>query len=745
MVPKVMIFLLLFLLVVEIFAQKPITDELQKHLSAAETFQISGDLPNAAIENRAIVGIGLQRIGNIAIEEGKFNDAVKFLAESTKYSDSSENRTNLAVAYSRLNEIDKAIEEAKLAVAMDAKYPNSHYILGNLYFTKGDYELALPPLEKVLLLAPDFESVRALGITYLHLKQPERTKLLFEEIIISLKKDSPEMHNSFGQAYEQTNYPLDAEREFKRALSINPKQPRSNFFLGYVILQHGGSERLSESIDAFEKELQLSPNDFYTNFFAGVAASSQNKHEKAIQFLKKAIQISPKRGEAYLFLGQSQFELNDLDSAEKSLRISIQLEKTDEQSKSQANRTHFLLGRLLIKTNRKDEGEKELAIAKKFQQDSLDTARTQINQILGQVVEKNVTKQTNFEIATALTPGRSAELKIFKSYLKNILAQAFNNLGVIATQSGQIDEAISLFTSALVWNPEFPNLDRNLGILSFRNGQYDKAILPLSNHLKLNPKDNLIRKLLGTSFYSINNFAKTVETLKPIETTITSDQELAYFYGISLIQQKRNAEAVLIFNKLAQVSQKNAESLLYAAQGFMILGDYERAIREFRVVISVAPETLKANYFIGQSLIRLNRFDHAEKAFANELELNPNDVLAKYSLALTLIERKIQPEKTISVLEEALIIKSDYADAHYQLGKIHLEKGKIEKAIEHLESAVSADSSKDYSHYQLSIAYRKASRKEEADRELKLYQKLKSENRKIEPTSPMGNNANSPK
>jgi tetratricopeptide (TPR) repeat protein len=745
MVSKVMIFLLLFLSVFEIFAQKPDTDELQKHLSAAETFQISGDLPNAAIENRLIVGIALQRIGNIAIEEGKNTDAVKYLTESINYSDSSENRTNLAVAYSRLNEIDKAINEAKLAVAMDAKYPNSHYILGNLYFTKGDYELALPSLEKVLLLAPDFESVRALGITYLHLKQPERTKLLFEEIIISLKKDSPEIHNSFGQAYEQTNYPLEAEREFKRALAINPKQPRSNFFLGYVILQHGGSERLSESMVAFERELQLSPNDFYANFFAGVAASSENKHEKAIQFLKKAIQINPKRGESFLFLGQSQLELNDMVSAEKSLRLAIQLEKNDDQSKSQANRTHFLLGRLLIKTNRKEEGEKELAISRKFQQDSLDSARSQINQILGQVVEKNATKSTDVEFVAALTPKRLAELKSFKPYLGNILAQAFNNLGVISTQSGQIDEAILHFTSALVWNPDFPNLNRNLGILSFRNEQYDKAIQPLSNQLKANPNDNLIRKLLGTSYYSINNFAKAVETLKPIETTITGDKELAYFYGISLIQQKRNTEAVSIFNKLAQVSQKNAESLSYAAQGFMILGDYERAIREFRVVISISPETPKANYFIGQSMIRLNRFDQAEKAFFREIELNPNDFLAKYSLALTLIERKIQPEKTISILEEALSIKSDYADAHYQLGKIFLEKGNVEKAIEHLESAVLAEPSKDYSHYQLSIAYRKASRKEDADRELKLYQKLKSENRKIEPTAPMGTNANSPK
>ena len=84
------------------------SDELLKHLSAAETFQISGDLANATIENRAILGIALQRVGNIAIEEGKYDDAVNLLNQALIYEDSAPNRINLAIAYQRLNQFDKA-------------------------------------------------------------------------------------------------------------------------------------------------------------------------------------------------------------------------------------------------------------------------------------------------------------------------------------------------------------------------------------------------------------------------------------------------------------------------------------------------------------------------------------------------------------------------------------------------------------------------------------------------------------
>ena len=729
---------------------QPSEDNLSKHLSAAETYQISGDLPNAATENRAVVAIALHRIGNVAIEEGKFHEAVKLLTESKSYDDNANIRVNLAVAFLRLNEIDKALEEAKTAVNLNPKFARARYILGNIYFNQGNYEAALPELEKVLILAPDFDAARALGLTYLHLKQIDRAKLLFEEIQGALKKENAGLHILFGQAYEETNYPLEAEREFKRALAIDPKTPRVNFFLGYVILQHGGSERLAEAGEAFDRELQINPNDFHTNFFAGVVASSENNHAKAIRFLQKAVQFNPKSGEAHLFLGQSQLELNNLTEAEKTLRRALELAKDDPKGDVQSRRTHFLLGRLLIKTGRQEEGEKELAKAKQLQEKLLKSAREEINQILSQVVSEtktasneNAAPNTN-EQNQALTAERTAELKKIKLYLSDILAQAFHNLGVIASQNGELTESIEKFAAAAGWKPDFPGLDRNWGIVSFRAGQFDKAILPLSRQVKADPQDKLARRMLGTSYYFTKNPKQAVETLKPIETAIISEPELAYFYGISLIQLERNHEAIPIFSRLAEISQKNAEALFYAAQGFMIARDYERAIKEFRVAAALAPQTPKINFFIGQSLIRLNRFDEAEKSFRQELRINPVDESSKYHLAFTLIERKINADETVSLLKEAIELRSDYAEAHYQLGKIYIERGEIEKAIEHLEIAARSDQSKDYIYYQLSIAYRRASRKEDAERALKAYQDLKAANRKTETPSPMGNKKNVP-
>lgn len=723
------------------------SDELFKHLKAAETFQLAGDLANAAVENQALLGIALQRFGNIAIEEGKYTDAVKYLSESLKFADTSSVRTTLAIAYLRQNLFDKALAEAKTAVSIDSDHVGSRYILSNAYYAKEDYESALPELEWVFAKAPDFEIGRALGLTYLNLRQPEKARKHFETLQALVGEEKAGLHILFAKFYERTNYPAEAERELKRALELEPLRPKVNLYLGYLLMQHGGSGRLTEAGAAFEKELKITPDDFYALFFLGVVNASLDKNQEAIAFLKKAIEVNPESGEAYLFLAQAQIGIEDLVNAEKNLRRAIEFEAKGGGKNTQARRTHYMLGRLLLKTGRKEEAQKELAIAAELQQKSLDSSRSEVDRILNQVVENKDFQSVEDEKADAdvrieLKPERIAQLEKIKSFLTEIIAQSYNNLGVIATQNNQSSEAIKNFSAAYEWKPDFPNLSRNIGILSFQANEFKKAIAPLKKHLTANPKDVLIRKMLGSGYYFIKDFKNSVETLKPLEADLAKDAELAYFYGFSLIQLERNQEAATIFKRLAETSQNTPQSLFYAAQGFMMLGDYLRAVKEFERVIALVPNTTKVNYFTGQSFIRLNRLADAEKAFARELEINPGDPLSKYHLALTLIERKIESEKAVQMLREAIDLRADYADAYYQLGKIYLEKGETQKAIEQLEKAVSLDTEKDYMHYQLSIAYRKADRKADADRELQIYQKLKKDKRKTEELQPMGGKEN---
>ena len=71
----------------------------------------------------------------------------------------------------------------------------------------------------------------------------------------------------------------------------------------------------------------------------------------------------------------------------------------------------------------------------------------------------------------------------------------------------------------------------------------------------------------------------------------------------------------------------------------------------------------------------------------------------------------------------------NHANAHYELGKILLDRGQLKEAVDHLEIAARLSPETDYMHYQLQGAYRKLQRVAEADHELAIYRDLKAKQR----------------
>jgi tetratricopeptide (TPR) repeat protein len=649
--------------------------------------------------------------------------------------------------------------EARAAIALDEKNARAHHVLGKLLYMKADYAAARTELERAIVLEPDLDAGYTLGMTYLRLKDTARAKLLFEEMQAALN-NSADAHLLFGRAYEETGFAAEAEREFRAALAANPRATRAHFYLGYVILQHGGSERIAQAAEEFDHELQLNPHDFYVNFFRGVVAATEGDHRKAAEHLSEAARVRADSGDAYLFLGQSQAELGD-PAAEASLRRAIALTADVSQNSFQIKRAHYLLGRVLLKSGRRKEAEDELTLARGLQAQSLESTRQEVGEILGQVA-KGTSAAAPSEVAvandksnektgagdagggvllieeSALEVREAERFRGLKSELSEVLAQAYHNLGVIAAQAGNLAAALERFDAAALWKPDLDGLDRNRGIVAFRANLYDKAVAPLARQLKAHPEDALARRMLGVSFYLTRDFPKAVETLKPLADTITDDAELAYAYAVSLVQLADNKNASAVFLRLAARYPKDAQARAYAAQGFMLTGDYERALAEFRAISTLDPRAPQAHYNAGQSLIRLNRLDEAEREFRQELALNPSDEASKYHLAYVLLEQKRETAEALSLLREVVAARPDYADARYQLGKALIEQGDVAGAIENLEAAARAEPKKEYVHYQLSIAYRRASRTTEAERELQLYKELKAANRSTAPQATTG-------
>ena len=107
---------------------KTTQDELARHVSAAETYQLSGDLKGAAVENRAIIALALRRLGTIAIRTGQFQRALQLLGDSLALGDEAGARTDLAIAHMRLLQVEEAMAAAQAAVKLDEKGARAHHV-----------------------------------------------------------------------------------------------------------------------------------------------------------------------------------------------------------------------------------------------------------------------------------------------------------------------------------------------------------------------------------------------------------------------------------------------------------------------------------------------------------------------------------------------------------------------------------------------------------------------------------------
>ena len=106
-------------------------------------------------------------------------------------------------------------------------------------------------------------------------------------------------------------------------------------------------------------------------------------------------------------------------------------------------------------------------------------------------------------------------------------------------------------------------------------------------------------------------------------------------------------------------------------------------------------------------------YQDLETLWRDTLAKNPNAWIAHNNLGVILEPRGRSPE-AIEHYEQALRIKSDYAEAHYNLGTLLGEAGRVPEAIDHLEQAVRIKPNYAEAHYNLGKALMVSGRVPEA-------------------------------
>src|SRR5438876_4982222 len=358
-------------------------NSIRKHYEAAETQRRAGNLVAAEAEYIAILAEGYNHLGKINTTQKEYAKAIGALEAAALYApDSQAVLIDLAIAYFEAERYDKALETARKALGKDPQSVGAHHMAGKSYFMVGDFTHSARELEAALTLAPnDYDVSYTLGLVFLKQHQLDPAKKIYDRMAEQLG-ERPQLHIIFGRAYRETEYLPEAIEEFKKAVAIDPHFPRAHYYLGLTYLLKYGVVKIDEAAEEFKVELTSNPDEFFANYYLGIVYVIKRNWELAVSFLQKAAQMQPDNPDPYFYLGQSFQAMEKHDQAIEMLKKAISLNPGLSHNDYQVATAHYRLGQSLVKTGQKELGEKELQIASQLKSKSLVRDQEKIDSYL---------------------------------------------------------------------------------------------------------------------------------------------------------------------------------------------------------------------------------------------------------------------------------------------------------------------------------------------------------------------------
>ena len=242
------------------------------HLTAANIEQDLGKLDGAVeLLQRAIrlrpgfsqahnnLGILLSDLGRIEEASHAFTAAIR---SNPQYARA---YANLAVAQMRLLLLPEAVNSAKRATELQPDYAHGHHLLATAHNMQGDPHGAEAALSNALRLKPDFVE----------------SSLLMAQVLSGLKRQD------------------DAEKVIRSALALSPGRAELWTWLGALL---GGRDDLLGALDAYQRSLELRPDDLTTtaraalllpNIYASEAhlAACRERYERGVDHLLANVEV----------------------------------------------------------------------------------------------------------------------------------------------------------------------------------------------------------------------------------------------------------------------------------------------------------------------------------------------------------------------------------------------------------------------------------------------------------------------
>ncbi len=192
-------------------------------------------------------------------------------------------------------------------------------------------------------------------------------------------------------------------------------------------------------------------------------------------------------------------------------------------------------------------------------------------------------------------------------------------------------------------------------------------------------------------------------------------------WGTELLAHQAPQPAAQVYRQGVRQFPNSTRLLLGLASAHYAAGDYEQAADCFFKAVDSDPNNSLPYQFLSQvRRAEINHLPGYQERLARFAALRPENALANYWYALTVTDA----EKKRTLLERAVALDSNLADAHLQLGILDAAGRNYQQSIQEYSTAIRIQPDLEEAHYRLSEAYRLTGDSAQAQRERDIYHQL---------------------
>ena len=512
----------------------------------------------------------------------------------------------------------------------------THYLLGAIYFDKGDTASAIDSFQTCRQLDAKFQpAIEKLIQVYHETDKTHAAIALLEKRIT--QKPSPTDYNTLGIFYYEKKEAEKAIQAFEKALHIAPYHKAARRNLHQLLRAKGfkalASKDFETATTTFEKVLQIEPLNAPTYQLMGNGYAQAGQFEKAIGYYQKAIDLNPVDA-----LTQQNFA-----QCYNNYGVSLRnREKWDEAIDAYRNALRWMPTLQIARINLSDAftrkakahseaGELEAAVAAYLELQKLHPHEMHIRNLLGELY----LKKGDYADALSVFQHVYNANPNAEHALHNLIA-AYHHYARSLSDVGDDTTAIQLLEEALRLVPTDLNLRLRLANAYQGVEAYERAAMEISRVL-----------------------AQAPENLQAQEEQIN----LKIRRGNALMRQRQHAEALAEFEAIPE-SARDIE--IYNTIGYLHLveGDHAKAFAGFETVLRKDPINMPAfrNLLSLESLLIRRRGNKMREdtlvevrcllAIALMHRKQPTAAVEKYQLALTSVKKSGKSKEMNSLFIE---------------------------------------------------------------------------------------------